>query len=163
RPSRPLPRVRLAGRAPAASDGRRQRRACRREFTPRPGTSKLRPAAARTACAARRSRARPPPTSARTSRVYSDGLNAYDKLHLAGSRHTRVDRGTAMGRGRTHIDGAENFWGFAKRRLKMYHGGWKRNFRLSVREMEFRFDHRRTRDPVDVLQRLLKRWSGLLV
>ena len=97
------------------------------------------------------------------SRAYSDGLNAYDKLHLAGSRHTRVDRGTTMGRGRTHIDGVENFWGFAKRRLKMYHGGWKRNFRLSVREMEFRFDHRRTRDPVDVLQRLLKRWSGLLV
>ncbi|HLL91274.1 MAG TPA: IS1595 family transposase, partial [Tepidisphaeraceae bacterium] len=97
------------------------------------------------------------------SRAYSDGLNAYDKLHLAGSRHTRVDHGATMGRGRTHIDGAENFWGFAKRRLKTYHGGWKRNFRLFIREMEFRFDHRHARDPVDVLQRLLKRWSDLLV
>jgi len=64
--------------------------------------------------------------------VYSDGLRAYDALHLAGFRHKRVDHGGTLGRGRNHINGIENFWGFAKRRLKMYHGGWKRNFRLVI-------------------------------
>lgn len=87
--------------------------------------------------------------------VYTDGLNAYDRLHLAGLRHKRVDHRTTMGRGRTHINGIENFWGFAKRRLKMYHGGWKRNFRLFIREMEFRFNHRRDPKVVDTLVKLL--------
>jgi transposase len=88
--------------------------------------------------------------------VYSDGLHAYDKLHLAGFRHKRVDHGATMGSGRTHINGIENFWGFAKRRLKMYHGGWKRNFRLFIREMEFRFNHRRDSTVVMTLAQMLK-------
>lgn len=104
--------------------------------------------------------------------VYSDGLNVYDRLSLAGFRHRRVDHERTMGKGRNHINGRrpplaagsfENFWGFSKRRLKMYHGGWKRNFRLFIREMEFRFNERHNADPVVLLQKLLKDWSGLLV
>jgi len=93
--------------------------------------------------------------------VYTDGLHAYDKLHLAGFRHKRIDHGETLGKGRSHINGIENFWGFAKRRLKMYHGGWKRNFRLFIREMEFRFNHRHDVDPVGRLRKLLRSWSEL--
>ena len=93
--------------------------------------------------------------------VYSDGYRAYDKLHLAGFRHVRIDHGQTLGKGRSHINGIENFWGFAKRRLKMYHGGWKRNFRLFIREMEFRFNHRHDADPVGRLRKLLRSWSEL--
>lgn len=46
----------------------------------------------------------------------------------------------------------ENFWGFSKPRLKAYHGGWKSNLRLFIREMEFRFNHQ---DPKAV-QRLAR-------
>ena len=95
--------------------------------------------------------------------VYSDGLNVYDRLHLAGFKHRRIDHEKTLGRGRAHINGIENFWGFCKRRLKMYHGGWKHNFRLFIREMEFRFNHRHAPDPVALLQQLLRRWSDLLV
>jgi len=41
-----------------------------------------------------------------------------------------------------HIKGLENFRGYAERRLKADHGGFKRNFRLFIREMEFSFNHR---------------------
>jgi transposase len=88
--------------------------------------------------------------------VYSDGFSAYDKLHLAGFRHRRVDHQKTLGSGRSHINGIENFWGFAKRRLKMYHGGWKRNFRLFIREMEFRFNRRNDPAVIDELLKLLR-------
>jgi len=39
-------------------------------------------------------------------------------------------------------NGLENFRGYAKRRLKAHHGGFKRNFSLFIREMEFSFNHR---------------------
>jgi transposase len=85
--------------------------------------------------------------------VYSDGYKAYDKLDLKGFRHVRIDHSKTLGRARNHINGIENFWGFAKRRLKMYHGGWKRNFRLFLKELEFRFNHRDDPDVLDLLTR----------
>jgi transposase-like protein len=35
-----------------------------------------------------------------------------------------------------------DFRGYAKRRLKAYHGGFKRSFRLYIRELGFRFNNR---------------------
>lgn len=74
--------------------------------------------------------------------VYSDGLNVYDKLDIEGFHHARVCHDETFVDGKSHINGIENFWGYAKRRLKMYHGGYKKNFKLFMREMEFRFNHR---------------------
>ena len=85
--------------------------------------------------------------------VYSDGYRAYDKLDLEGFHHVRIDHSKTLGEGRTHINGIENFWGFAKRRLKMYHGGWKKNFRLFLKEMEFRFNHRNDPNIIELLCR----------
>lgn len=36
------------------------------------------------------------------------------------------------------------FWIYAKKRLVKYHGGFRKNFRLFVREMEFRYNHGNT-------------------
>jgi transposase len=85
--------------------------------------------------------------------VYSDGYRAYDQLDLEGFHHVRVNHEETLGKGPQHINGIENFWGFAKRRLKLYHGGYKRNFVLFIREMEYRFNHRN--DPA-VIERLSK-------
>lgn len=49
----------------------------------------------------------------------------------------------------------EEFWLFARRRLKKYHGGFKANFPLFIREMEFRFNHRHDPDVVAQLLNLL--------
>ena len=85
--------------------------------------------------------------------VYSDSFRAYDRLDLEGFHHVRINHDETLGQGRKHINGIENFWGFAKRRLKLYHGGYKRNFVLFMREMEYRFNHRN--DPT-VIERLTK-------
>lgn len=42
-----------------------------------------------------------------------------------------------------HINGIEGFWSYAKERLRKYHGVSRRHFPLSLKEMEFRFNHRR--------------------
>ena len=57
---------------------------------------------------------------------------------------------------KVHINGIENFWGFAKRRLKMYHGGFKKNFPFFIREMEFRFNHRDDKYVIDYFFNLIK-------
>jgi len=88
--------------------------------------------------------------------VYSDGLNVYDRLSIHGFHHVRINHSESFGEGKAHINGIENFWGFAKRRLKMYHGGYKKNFQLFIREMEFRFNHRNDEKAVELLYQLIK-------
>ena len=67
------------------------------------------------------------------SRVYSDSFRAYDRLDVEGFHHVRIAHDSTFGGGKAHINAIENFWGFSKRRLKMYHGGFKRNFPLFER------------------------------
>lgn len=88
--------------------------------------------------------------------VYSDSYSAYDRIDLEGFKHARINHSESFGKNRVHINGIENFWGFAKRRLKLYHGGFKRNFPLFIREMEFRFNHRNDMHVIDHLFKLLK-------
>ena len=42
--------------------------------------------------------------------------------------------------GRNHINGIENFWGFAKFRLAKFRGIKKENFVLHLKETEFRYN-----------------------
>ena len=43
---------------------------------------------------------------------------------------------------RNHINGIENFWSFAKTKLKRYYGIDRNHFYLYLKEMEFRFNYR---------------------
>lgn len=88
--------------------------------------------------------------------VYSDSYRAYDRLDIEGFKHERINHSDSFANKRVHINGIENFWGFAKRRLKMYHGGFKKNFPLFIREMEFRFNRRNDKYVIDHLFKLLK-------
>jgi len=87
--------------------------------------------------------------------VYTDSFSAYNKLSINGFHHERINHSKEFASGRNHINGIENFWGFAKRRLKMYHGGYKRNFHLFIREMEFRFNHRNDKNVIKYLRNTL--------
>lgn len=60
--------------------------------------------------------------------VYSDNVCGYNNLELEGLQHIRINHDELFANGKAHINGSENFWGFAKRRLKFYHGGFKKNF-----------------------------------
>ncbi|MBU2590620.1 MAG: IS1595 family transposase, partial [Nitrospinae bacterium] len=44
--------------------------------------------------------------------------------------------------GRSHINGIEGFWGYAKTRLSGFRGMSKKTFHLHLKECEFRFNNR---------------------
>ena len=76
--------------------------------------------------------------------IYSDGWRGYNSLVDVGyGKHLRVDHGrNEFARGKTHINGIEGFWGFAKSRLTRFRGMNKETFFLHLKECEFRFNHR---------------------
>ena len=76
--------------------------------------------------------------------VHSDGWRGYDGLVDVGyERHLRIQHGrNQFARGKSHINGIESFWGFAKRRLAKFNGVPSHTFYLHLKETEFRFNHR---------------------
>jgi len=77
------------------------------------------------------------------STINSDGWKAYDGLILDGYKHHRVYHShNEFARGKSHINGIENFWGIAKIRLAKFRGIHKSHFFLHLKECEFRFNYR---------------------
>ena len=76
---------------------------------------------------------------------YTDQFKSYRSLQRYG-KHLPVTHGAGAGpprrRGR-HINGIEGFWSYAKERFQKYHGVSRTHFPLYLKEMEFRFNHRR--------------------
>ena len=57
------------------------------------------------------------------STIYTDCWRAYDGLVLNGYEHYRVFHSeNEFARGKSHVNGIENFWSFAKRRLAKFNG-----------------------------------------
>jgi transposase-like protein len=77
--------------------------------------------------------------------VHSDGWKGYDGLvDLGYKKHHRVNHSqNEFARGKSHINGIENFWGIAKVRLSKFRGIHKSTFHLHLKECEFRFNHRK--------------------
>jgi len=77
------------------------------------------------------------------STVHTDGWRAYDSLILNGYDHYRVYHNTnEFTRGKSHVNGIESFWSFAKRRLAKFNGVASHKFNLYLKECEFRFNHK---------------------
>ena len=77
------------------------------------------------------------------STVHSDGWKAYDGLILNGYDHYRVHHSKdEFARGKSHVNGIESFWSFAKRRLAKFNGIASHRFNLYLKECEFRFNYR---------------------
>lgn len=74
--------------------------------------------------------------------IYSDNWRGYNGLVDVGyGKHLRVDHGrNKFAMGKTHINGIEGFWGFAKARLARFRGMRKATFYLHLKECEFRFN-----------------------
>jgi len=77
--------------------------------------------------------------------VHSDGWRGYDGLVDVGyKKHLRVQHGhNEFANDRSHINGIESFWSYAKRRMAKFNGVPKHTFYLHMKETEFRFNHRR--------------------
>jgi len=77
------------------------------------------------------------------SKIHTDGWKAYDGLILNGYDHYRVHHSKdEFVRGKSHVNGIESFWSFAKRRLAKFNGTASHKFNLYLKECEFRFNHR---------------------
>ena len=78
------------------------------------------------------------------STIYTDGWKAYDGLVLNGYTHYRVFHSeNEFARGKSHVNGIENFWSFAKRRLSKFNGISSENFSIHLKECEYRYNHRK--------------------
>jgi len=76
--------------------------------------------------------------------IHSDGWRGYHGLVDIGyDKHFRVHHGkNEFVRGKSHINGIESFWSYAKIRLVKFRGLDKKSFNLHLKECEFRFNHR---------------------
>ena len=78
------------------------------------------------------------------STIHSDGWKAYDGLILNGYEHYRVyHSANEFTRGKSHVNGIESFWSFAKRRMAKFNGIASHKFNLYLKECEFRFNCRK--------------------
>lgn len=90
--------------------------------------------------------------------VYTDKWASYDGLVLDGYKHKRISHSKSYSnRKGTHVNGIENFWSFAKRRLAKFNGVSRKTFYLHLKECEFRYNHK------DATVKLLKLLIGDLL
>jgi transposase len=83
-------------------------------------------------------------TVRRGSIVYTDKFQGYNSLMFCGYRHLRVDHAKRFSSGKVYINGLEGFWSFAKERIIKFHGVSKEKFPFYLKEMEFRYNNRKT-------------------
>jgi transposase len=75
---------------------------------------------------------------------YTDAFRGYQSLQRYGKHHTvnhsksHVDKRT-----KNHINGIEGFWSYAKHILYNYRGVSKYHFPMYLKEIEYRFNHRK--------------------
>src|SRR5574343_1084370 len=75
--------------------------------------------------------------------IYTDKWYSYDGLVLDGYKHKRINHSkTYSNRKGTHVNGIENFWSFAKRRLAKFNGVSRKTFLLHLKECEFRYNNK---------------------
>ena len=87
--------------------------------------------------------------------IYTDKWTSYDGLVLDGYRRKRINHSKEYSNGRgTHVNGIENFWSFAKRRLAKFNGVSRKTFLLHLKECEFRYNNKD--DILKTLKRIIK-------
>jgi len=76
--------------------------------------------------------------------VHTDGWRSYDGLiDVKNFKHYRVYHSKdEFVRGKSHINGIESFWSYAKRRIRKQNGIRKNKFLEHLKESEFRWNHR---------------------
>lgn len=75
--------------------------------------------------------------------VYTDKWKSYDGLVLDGHKHKRINHSkTYSNRRGARVNGIENFWSFAKRRLSKFNGVSRKTFLLHLKERKFRYNHK---------------------
>ena len=83
--------------------------------------------------------------------VYTDALPSYNALDVSEFRHLRINHSKLFAEKHNHINGIENFWNQAKRHMRKFNGVPKKNFRLFLKECEWRFNFPSPKKQMDML------------
>ena len=92
--------------------------------------------------------------------VYSDTLNSYEVLDVAGFKHLRINHSKRFSESKNHINGIENFWNQAKRHLRRFNGIPKEHFPLFLRECEWRFNNPNPKEQLTQLKQWVTRFMA---
>ena len=88
--------------------------------------------------------------------IYTDSWKSYDGLIIDGYKHYRINHHKEFTRGkRNHINGIESFWSYAKRKLVKHYGIPPEKFYLYLKELEFRFNHRKHPTLAKLIEKIL--------
>jgi transposase len=63
---------------------------------------------------------------------------------------------------RQHINGIEDFWGYAKIKLKSYYGVSREHFYFYLKEMGFRFNHRKAANLAALIKKIVRKHQAVL-
>jgi len=74
---------------------------------------------------------------------YTDTFRSYNSLKRWGKHHRLSHNKTFTYRGKNHINSIEGFWSYAKHILYNYRGVSKYHFPMYLKEVEYRFNHRK--------------------
>ncbi len=88
---------------------------------------------------------------------HTDTFKSYNSLKQYG-KHLTVNHKKELvdKNNHNHINGIEGFWSYAKHKMYNYHGVSKANFALYLKEMEYRYNHRKE----NILEPILKLYFG---
>jgi len=87
---------------------------------------------------------------------HTDTFTSYNSLHQFG-KHFKVNHNqTLVTKHHNHINGIEGFWSYAKHKLYNYRGVSKANFPVYLKEMEYRYNHRKE----NILESIMQLYFG---
>ena len=93
--------------------------------------------------------------------IYSDSLTSYDALDVSEFRHLRVNHSKEFASGKSHINGIENCWSQAKRRMRLYNGISRESFELYLKESEWKFNNPGAKNQLNLLLKWVKLYYDL--
>jgi transposase-like protein len=88
-----------------------------------------------------------------------------DESYFGGRRkgpRGRVAAGKVPVFGLLKRNGIENFWGYAKTKLKSYYGVSREHFYFYLKEMEFRFNHRKAANLAALIKKTVRKHQAVL-
>lgn len=88
--------------------------------------------------------------------VYTDSLPSYNALDVSEFKHMRVNHSKLFAQNHNHINGIENFWNQAKRHMRKFNAIPKKNFRLFLKECEWRFNFPSPKKQLEMLIRWIE-------
>lgn len=88
--------------------------------------------------------------------LYSDCFRPCDVLDVSAFHRFRINHSKQFADRNNHINGIENFWNQAKRRLRVYNDIPRKNFHLFLEECEFCFNYGTVKEQLTTLRKWVK-------